>query len=115
MTQFAYLEIQGRTTDFVTAIDGTVMHGLAPIYVVRDLPGIEAFRVVQESLGRTRVEVVPENELPDATRETIVHGMRERLGENVDVDVEIVAEIPREPSGKYRYVKSRVPTEETRG
>ena len=32
-------EIQGRTTDFVVAADGTLMHGLALIYVIRDLPG----------------------------------------------------------------------------
>ncbi|HET9663825.1 MAG TPA: AMP-binding protein, partial [Burkholderiales bacterium] len=31
-------EIQGRTTDFVVAQDGTVMHGLALIYVVREIP-----------------------------------------------------------------------------
>jgi phenylacetate-CoA ligase len=29
-------EIQGRSTDFVVAADGTVMHGLALIYVLRD-------------------------------------------------------------------------------
>ena len=37
-------EIQGRTTDFVVAADGTVMHGLALVYPIRELPGIEAFR-----------------------------------------------------------------------
>ena len=44
-------QIQGRTTDFVVAADGTVMHGLALIYVVRDLPGIESFKIVQETAG----------------------------------------------------------------
>ena len=43
-------EIQGRTTDFVVAADGTVMHGLALIYIVRDLPGVKQFKIVQESL-----------------------------------------------------------------
>ena len=37
-------ELQGRTTDFVIAADGTVLHGLSLIYIVRDLPGIHAFR-----------------------------------------------------------------------
>ena len=51
-------EIQGRTTDFVVAADGTVMHGLALIYVVRDLPGVESFKIVQETAQRTRVQLV---------------------------------------------------------
>jgi phenylacetate-CoA ligase len=52
-------EIQGRTTDFVVAADGTVMHGLALIYVLRDLPGLQSFKVVQHDLQRTTVMLVP--------------------------------------------------------
>src|SRR5262249_31655440 len=37
-------EVQGRSTDFVVASDGTPMHGLALIYVLRELTGIESFR-----------------------------------------------------------------------
>ena len=52
-------EIQGRATDFVVARDGTVMHGLALIYILRDLPQVAGFKIVQETLDRTRVQVVP--------------------------------------------------------
>jgi phenylacetate-CoA ligase len=47
-------EVQGRTTDFVVAQDGTVMHGLALIYTVRDLPGVEHFRIEQVSIEPNR-------------------------------------------------------------
>ncbi|MCS6944252.1 MAG: AMP-binding protein [Sutterellaceae bacterium] len=101
-------EVQGRSTDFVVAADGTIMHGLALIYVVRDLPGIDRFKIEQESLQRTRVLLVPGPEYAVDTAERIRQGLRERLGPNVAVDVEVVADIPVEPSGKYRYVTSRV-------
>ena len=52
-------EVQGRTTDFVVARDGTVMHGLALIYILRDLPQVAGFKIMQESLDLTRVQVVP--------------------------------------------------------
>ena len=52
-------EIQGRSTDFVIAEDGTVMHGLALIYVLRDLPEIASFKIVQESRQQVRVQIVP--------------------------------------------------------
>ena len=45
-------QVEGRTTDFVVAQDGTVMHGLALIYTVRDLPGIDRFRIEQASVDR---------------------------------------------------------------
>lgn len=101
-------DVQGRTTDFVVARDGTVMHGLALIYVVRDLPQVGAFRIVQESLDLTRIVVVPAAGYDAAIEERIRRGIGARLGEGVRVEIETAAEIPPEKSGKYRYVMSRV-------
>ncbi len=102
--------IQGRSTDFVVAADGTVMHGLALIYILRDLPGVDAFKIVQESRQRTTVSVVAHPALDDDSMQRIVHGFRQRLGPSVEVDVRCVAEIPPEKSGKFRYVVSHVAT-----
>lgn len=101
-------EIQGRTTDFVRAADGTVMHGLALIYVVRDLEGVQSFKITQESLDHTRVEIVPGPGFGAAQIALIEAGMRRRLGENVKVEVSLVDGIAPEKSGKFRYVVSRV-------
>ena len=101
-------EIQGRSTDFVVAADGTVMHGLALIYVLRDLQGIAAFRIVQESRALTRVEVVAGAGYDSATRQAIVDGLRARLGAEVDIAVDEVPAIAPEKSGKFRYVVSKV-------
>ncbi|MDO8651362.1 MAG: AMP-binding protein [Undibacterium sp.] len=101
-------EIQGRSTDFLIAQNGTVMHGLALIYILRDLPQVRAFKIIQESLDLTRVLVVPEHELNSELSEKIVQGFQARLGTGVTIQVEQVAEIPAEKSGKFRYVISKV-------
>jgi phenylacetate-CoA ligase len=102
-------EIHGRATDFVVARDGTVMHGLALIYVVRDLPGVEKFKIVQESVDHTRVLLVLS---PGADHRALAGrisaGMAERLGSEVKIEVKIVDDIPSEASGKYRYVTSKI-------
>ena len=99
-------ELQGRTTDFVVALDGTVMHGLALIYVIRDLAGVQAFKVTQHSRERTAVDLVTDAAFDPASVERIVSGFRARLGSTVDVEVELVAAIAPERSGKYRYIVS---------
>lgn len=100
-------DLQGRTTDFVVAADGTVMHGLALIYILRDLPGIEGFKVTQETRQLTRVEIVPDERYDAAVVvPTVVQGFRRRLGAGVEVQVQTVAALPRERSGKYRYIVS---------
>jgi phenylacetate-CoA ligase len=99
-------ELQGRSTDFVVAADGTVMHGLALIYVIRDLPGIEGFKVTQESRTLTRVDLVPGAGYDAAVVPRIVQGFKQRLGAQVEVRVETVPAIAPERSGKYRYIVS---------
>ena len=101
-------DVQGRTTDFVVARDGTVMHGLALIYTLRDLPGVERFRIEQVSIDQTLVQVVAGPAFERASEERIVRDFKARLGEAVDVRVDRVAAIASEASGKFRYVVSRV-------
>lgn len=101
-------EIQGRTTDFVVAQDGTVMHGLALVYVVRDLPGVKEFKIIQESLNLTRVFLVTDAVFQPEIEQTIIAGFKRRLGAGVDIQIERVAAIPMETSGKFRYIVSKV-------
>ncbi|MCX7217533.1 MAG: hypothetical protein NTY70_00950 [Burkholderiales bacterium] len=101
-------EIQGRSTDFLVAHNGTVMHGLALIYILRDLPQVRAFKIIQESLDLTRVLVVLEEPLSAELSSKIMLGFRARLGAAVEIQVEQVNEIPAEKSGKFRYVISKV-------
>jgi phenylacetate-CoA ligase len=101
--------VEGRTTDFVVAADGTILHGLALIYVLRDMAGVEEFRIVQESLVHTRVEIVTGGAGNDKLGAIIQESFRRRLGQEVEVTVDFLESIPRDQSGKFRYVMSKVP------
>lgn len=101
-------EIQGRSTDFVVAQDGTVMHGLALIYILRNIPDINAFKIVQESLDVTRVLISSKTTLDPDTKQLITNEFRSRLGSKITVQIEEVNEVPLEKSGKFRYVVSKV-------
>lgn len=99
-------EVQGRSTDFVIASDGTVMHGLALIYVLRELSGIEQFKIIQESRALTRVLLVSRGHVNHEIQRRIKAGLRARLGDDVRIEVEQVDAIAPEKSGKFRYVVS---------
>ena len=100
------LDIQGRSTDFVVAADGTVMHGLSLIYILRDLTGVKSFKVVQETRLLTKVLLVTDAAFDPGSVMQIVNGFKQRLGAEVAVDVSIVDTIPAEKSGKFRYIVS---------
>ena len=99
-------DIQGRSTDFVIAADGTVMHGLSLIYILRDLAGVKSFKVIQESRALTRVLLVTDDNFTSGALDQIVNGFKQRLGTDVAVVVDRVDNIPAEKSGKFRYVIS---------
>lgn len=101
-------EIQGRTTDFIVAANGTVMHGLSLIYTARDLPGMQQFKIIQHSLDHTEVLLVTRPPFGPDSEERLIRDYKARLGQEVRVTLTHVAEIPREKSGKYRYVVSHV-------
>lgn len=101
-------DIQGRSTDFVVAADGTVLHGLSLVYILRDLPGVQAFKVIQETRALTRVLLVADAHFSGASLALIQSGFKRRLGDEVEVVVDLVDHIPAEKSGKYRYIVSHV-------
>lgn len=102
--------VQGRSTDFVVAQDGKVMHGLALIYIVREIEQIEEFKIIQESLEKTTVQIVAGPGFQRALAErNITEGFKQRLGEGVTVNIEYPEFISKERSGKFRYVISHVP------
>ena len=84
------------------------MHGLALIYILRGFSQITNFKIMQESLDLTRVLITAEPELRPEAIDQIQRDFKARLGREVDIIIENMAEIPAERSGKFRYVVSKV-------
>lgn len=101
--------VRGRTTDFIVTPDGRWQHALSLIYIVRDIEGVEAFKILQEERDLVTVLLKTGNgRYPADGNDRIVRGFQKRMGEGVEIRIHAVEEIPRDASGKYRYVVSRV-------
>jgi len=101
--------IKGRTTDFIVTPDGRWQHALSVIYVVRDIEGVDEFKILQHDVDDVEVLVkLHENLYPGDGDARIVAGLKKRMGDDVKVTVSHVSSIPREASGKFRYVVSKV-------
>jgi phenylacetate-CoA ligase len=100
--------IEGRTTDFIVAPDGTILHALSVIYVLREIEGIEQFRIRQKTPDTFHVQVVKNERYQAGSEERIRVGLQQRMQAPLHVTVEYLASLPPEPSGKFRYVISEV-------
>ncbi len=74
-------EVAGRTTDFVIRSDGTVMHALSVIYVLRAVDGIAEFKFIQHTVRDVEVLIVPGPRWAEAARAELTAGLSARLGD----------------------------------
>jgi len=101
-------EIAGRKTDFVVRADGTIMHALSIIYVLREQESVREFKFIQHETRRAEVLIVPRPGWDEASAARVVSGIQARLGQDCAVEISLVDSIAPEASGKHRYVVSHV-------
>lgn len=102
-------KIEGRTTDFILAPDGTILHALSVIYILREIDGIEQFKIRQKAVDRFHVQLVRNERYKVESEARIREGLRQRLRAPVEVTVEYLPALSAERSGKFRHVISEVP------
>lgn len=102
-------EVQGRSNDLLLGLNGQRVHDTAFATLLRELPGVEQFKIVQEALAFVRLQLVVGPGYDRArTRERMLVAFRHHLGDRVTVEIEEVAAIAPEPTGKYRYVVNKI-------
>jgi len=101
-------DIEGREDDFFILPSGKKISPRM-INVIEFIPGIKEYKIIQEKKDRIVVKLVPNHEFSVRTisevKDKILIGC---LGEEVDVKVESVKELPKERTGKIRAVVSEV-------
>lgn len=99
--------VAGRTTDFLHLPGGETKHALSIIYPLRELAGLQQFRVEQHEDHSIRILAVVSTDRDAAlTPNQIERAVRPVVGGDIPVSVETVASIPVCGSGKFRYVVS---------
>jgi phenylacetate-CoA ligase len=106
-----YLErLDGRVEDVVYLRDGRALGRLDGIFKER-LP-VTAAQIVQDSLDRIRVRIVPAADYTPAAAEAIREGVLARTGPGVEVVIEPCEHIAHERNGKFRLVVSHLSAQE---
>jgi len=100
--------IEGRKDDYLTLPSGKKISPRM-INVIENISGIKAYKTIQEAKERFVVKLVKSKDFSEKTIDEVKKQIRKGcLGEEVNVDVELVNEIPKERSGKIRAVVSKV-------
>lgn len=112
--------VVGRVTDQFRTRDGRVVDGRAISGLIRRLPFIRRYQVVQETFESMRLLIEPvvgvdvDSDYVKNGMAQVVHAVRNIMGREVQVQLKIVDEILPTKSGKYRYLISNVDDSSTK-
>jgi phenylacetate-CoA ligase len=99
-------EILGRSEDVVVGPDGRKLVRFHGIFV--DQPHVREGQIVQETLHRLVVRVVPVQGFGAADEAEIIRRVQKRLGADIEVIVNQVEAIHRTKAGKFKAVISQL-------
>ncbi len=101
----------GRKAEFFSLPDSRMVHTevFTPAHDSALLALVQQFRIIQEALGRFRVQVVvPKAQAFPSVQREFTELITRQLGDGIEVLVERVADITPQPSGKNPYFVSRL-------
>jgi phenylacetate-CoA ligase len=101
-----FIDVDGRIEDFVVTPDGRWVGRLDHIF--KDQLDIAEAQILQEDVDSIEVRVVPRLSFDARAEQALRKEIRSRLGNEIQIELRRVEEIPREANGKFRAVKSAV-------
>ena len=101
-------KIEGRSTDYILS----PTHGKVNLGNIsnstKDIVGVIQFQVIQHSVERLEVLVVASDDFIEKEQYKFEQALAERFGPQLKVDLKVVDQIPKERSGKFRFVKNLI-------
>jgi len=101
-------DVTTKAEDSLTLADGRIISPSVLTHPFKPLTTIDESQIIQEDFNDVVVNIVPSSEFTEADEQALIHGLKERLGNDVSVRVELVEALERSKSGKFKWVISRV-------
>ena len=106
---FEMLEsLEGRTREFLTSSSGKKVHGAVFSYLVRENPWISQYQVYQKEVGKLQVRIISGSPLTEARKQNISSFVNAKCGDDMQVDVIAVSDIPLSKNNKRHFVISEI-------
>lgn len=94
--------VLGRCGDYLVAPDGAHLMGID--HIPREVEHVVRIQVIQETLHRVRILVVPAPGFSERDRQQILHNASLKLPAEMQVEIEVVEELERTAQNKIPFV-----------
>ncbi len=101
-------QVEGRVLDAIRTPAGHILPGEFFPHMLKDVPGVMRFQVVQTRLDRLELAIVRGEDFDEVSLRYIRREVAKVLGDSVELACRFVDDIPLTPSGKLRVTVSRL-------
>ncbi len=101
-------DIATKAEDILTLSDGRLISPSVLTHPFKPMHSVQASQIIQESHDTIRIKIVPGADYSSEDTEYLIREFKGRLGARVNIEVDMVNELPRSPSGKFKWVISKV-------
>jgi phenylacetate-CoA ligase len=101
-------DVTTKAEDMLTLRDGRLISPSVLTHPFKPLTSIHASQIIQEDLDHVHVKLVATDDYTENDGESLIHGLKERLGDDVEVRISLVDELERTRNGKFKWVISKV-------
>lgn len=101
-------DVTTKAEDLITLRDGRLISPSVLTHPFKPLTSITASQIVQEDLDIIRIRLIAGPAYTEQDELELIHGMKERLGDTVNIIIEKTDELERTKAGKFKWVVSMV-------
>ena len=99
--------LEGRNDAFIRTPSGRILSPIIWTILLRPFDLLQ-FKVTQHRIDLIKIQVIPLKKFMSDNISNVIKRVTDVLGEDIEVIIELVGEIPRESSGKIRSVVSLI-------
>lgn len=102
-------EVKGRVFDIIVGTNGNHLSGTFWTILLREyVDGIKQYQVIQREYGKLLLRLIVDSRYSRENDKKLIDKIREKCGEDMSIEIELVHHFPLAESGKHRFVISKV-------
>lgn len=102
-------EIYGRTSDFIYSKENGKIYLGNISNCLKGVNNVVKFQVIQSVIEEINIKMIVDKGYNESDKEMFIKNVRDRLGNKINIKIDIVNDIKSEKSGKFRMVKNSIP------
>jgi phenylacetate-CoA ligase len=101
-------DVTTKAEDTIVLKDGRMISPSVLTHPFKPLTSILESQIIQNDLSNITVKLRVDNNFSEDDKNALVHGLSDRLGSDTRIDIELVDKLERTPTGKFKWVISKI-------